>query len=46
MTPIKTECSAETYQFGRLDRRQAVADFSGGTIIRDGGLKTVVSQKE
>jgi hypothetical protein len=38
MTPTKTECSAETYQFGQLDRRQVVADFSGGTITSDGGL--------
>jgi len=38
MTPIKTECSAETYPFGPLDRRQGVADFSEGTITRDGGL--------
>lgn len=38
MTPMKTECSAETYPFGQLDRRQVVADFSGGTITSDGGL--------
>jgi hypothetical protein len=38
MTPTKTECSAKTYSFGQLDRRQVVADFSGGTITSDGGL--------
>lgn len=38
MTPTKTECSAETYQFGQLDRRQVVADFSGGQITSEGGL--------
>lgn len=38
MTPTKTECSAETYSFGQLDRRQVVAAFSGGTITSDGGL--------
>ena len=38
MTPTKTECSAESYSFGALDRRQVVADFSGGTITSDGGL--------
>gem|GEM_PF-5022101 len=32
MTPLKTECNAETYSFGKLDRRQVVADFSGGPI--------------
>jgi hypothetical protein len=43
MTPTKTECSAQTYPFGQLDRRQVVADFSGGTITSDGGL-ILVSQ--
>jgi len=38
MTPLKTECNAETYAFGKLDRRQVVADFSGGPITTDGGL--------
>lgn len=38
MTPTKTECSAELYRFGQLDRRQVVADFSGGQITSDGGL--------
>jgi hypothetical protein len=38
MTPTKTECSAKPYAFGQLDRRQVVADFSGGQITTDGGL--------
>ena len=38
MTPTKTECSVETYQFGQLERRQVMADFSGGQITSDGGL--------
>jgi hypothetical protein len=38
MTPTKTECSAETYSFGQLNRRQVVADFSGGHLSSDGGL--------
>jgi Transposase DDE domain group 1 len=38
MTSPKTECSAKTYQFGQLDRRQVVADFSGGTLTQDGGV--------
>jgi hypothetical protein len=41
MTPTKTECSAETYSFGHLDRRQVVADFSGGQLTSDGGLALV-----
>lgn len=38
MTPAKTECSAKSYQFGQLNRRQIVADFSGGQLTSDGGL--------
>jgi hypothetical protein len=38
MTPTTTECSAATYSFGQLDRRQVVANFSGGQLISDGGL--------
>ncbi len=38
MTPTKTECSAETYAFGQLERRQVVANFKGGQITSDGGL--------
>jgi hypothetical protein len=38
MTPMKTECSAESYAFGQLDRRPVIADFSGGQITSDGGL--------
>gem|GEM_PF-6042652 len=38
MAPLKTECNVETYSFGQLDRRQVLADFSGGQITNDGGL--------
>jgi len=38
MTPTKTECSAETYSFGQLERRQVVAAFRGGQLSSDGGL--------
>ncbi len=38
MTPTKTECNVQTYPFGQLERRQVVADFSGGQITSDGGL--------
>jgi Transposase DDE domain group 1 len=38
MTPMKTECSAESYRFGQLNRRSVIADFSGGQITSDGGL--------
>ncbi len=38
MTPTKTECTTNLYAFGQLERRQVVADFSGGQITSDGGL--------
>lgn len=38
MTPPNTECTANCYGFGQLERRQVVADFSGGQITTDGGL--------
>lgn len=41
MTPTKTQCNAETYRFGEIDRRPVIADFSGGQITHDGGLMLV-----
>jgi Transposase DDE domain group 1 len=38
MTPTKTECTAKPYAFGQIDRRQVVADFSGGQLTSDGGV--------
>lgn len=38
MTPTKTECTTNRYAFEQLERRQVVADFSGGQITTDGGL--------
>jgi hypothetical protein len=35
---MNTECTARTYQFDNLGRRQVVTDFSGGSITSDGGL--------
>jgi Transposase DDE domain group 1 len=43
MTPIKTECSAESYSFGQLNRRPVVADFSGGQHSPDGGLPLIAA---
>lgn len=43
MTPATTECNAETYSFGQLDRRQVVANFSGGHLSSDGGLILVAA---
>jgi hypothetical protein len=46
MTPTKAECSAGTYTFDQLDRRQGVADFSGGQITNDGGLILMAQIKQ
>lgn len=46
MTPSKTECTANRYAFGELERRQVVADFSGGQITTDGGLILVAQVDE
>jgi hypothetical protein len=41
MTSPTTECNAKTYVFGQQNRRQIVADFSGGTMTQDGGVLLV-----
>ncbi len=38
MTPTQTECQSKSFRFGKLEQRQVVADFSGGSITSDAGL--------
>ena len=38
MSPAKTVCKPQNYPFGKLDRREVVANFSGGNITSDGGV--------
>lgn len=38
MPPTQTECTASSYDFGRLSQRRLMADFSGGDLTSDGGL--------
>ncbi len=38
MSPTQTECTSSSYDFGRLGKRQLLADFSGGDLTSDGGL--------
>jgi hypothetical protein len=38
MTPSKTECQSSSFGFSKLEQRQVVADFSGGSITSDAGL--------
>lgn len=34
---MSTECSRESYEFGRVEGRRLVADFGGGTLTSNGG---------
>ncbi len=34
---MSTECSPESYDFGRVEGRRLVADFGGGTLTSNGG---------
>ncbi len=38
MAPTQTECNLPSYEFGRLNQRKIVANFSGGELSSDGGL--------
>lgn len=38
MTPTQTECQSTSFGFGKLEQRQILADFSGGSITSDAGL--------
>jgi len=38
MTPTQTECQSKSFGFGKLEQRQILADFSGGSITSDAGL--------
>lgn len=40
---MNTECTARTYRFNNLGRRQVIADFSGGAITSDGGLVLIAA---
>ncbi len=41
MTPTQTECNSKSFGFDKLEQRQVVADFSGGSITSDAGLVPV-----
>lgn len=40
---MNTECTAKTYRFDNVGRRQVVADFSGGSITKDRGLVLIAA---
>ncbi|PZD71989.1 hypothetical protein C1752_04421 [Acaryochloris thomasi RCC1774] len=38
MPLIPTECSSQLHLFGKLDNREIMADFNGGSLTSGGGL--------
>lgn len=38
MTATQTQCQSKAFGFGKLEQRQIVTDFSGGSITSDSGL--------
>jgi hypothetical protein len=43
MTPISTQCIPEQFTFGRVESRQVVVNFNGGTITSDAGLTLIAA---
>ena len=38
MTPTSTQCIPEQLTFGRVESRQVIVNFKGGTVTSDAGL--------
>ena len=43
MTPISTQCIPEQFTFGRVESRQVIVNFNGGTITSDAGLTLIAA---
>jgi hypothetical protein len=41
VTPISTQCIPEQFHFGRVESRQVIVNFNGGTITSDAGLMLI-----
>lgn len=41
MTPTSTQCIPEQFTFGRLESRQVIVNFQGGTVTSDAGLTLI-----
>ncbi len=46
MTSISTQCIPEQFSFGRLESRQVVVNFQGGTVTADAGLTLIAALDE
>ena len=43
MTPTSTHCIPEQFTFGRVESRQVIVNFNGGTVTSDGGLTLIAA---
>ena len=41
MTPTSTPCIPEQFSFGRVESRQVIVTFKGGTVTSDAGLTLI-----
>ena len=41
MTPTSTQCIPEQFSFGRVESRQVIVNFKGGTVTSDAGLTLI-----
>ncbi len=43
MTPTSTQCIPEQFPFGRVESRQVIVNFKGGTVTSDAGLMLIAA---
>lgn len=43
MTPTSTQCIPELFTFGRVESRQVIVNFKGGTVTSDAGLTLIAA---
>ena len=43
MTPSSTQCIPEQFTFGRVESRQVIVNFKGGTVTSDAGLTLIAA---
>jgi hypothetical protein len=41
MNPTSTDCIPEQFQFKRVESRQVIVNFKGGTVTSDAGLTLI-----
>ncbi len=43
MTPTSTDCIPEQFTFGRVESRQVILNFKGGTVTSDAGIMLIAA---